>query len=150
MPFPKINWGAKPQLKWCRLDWTLKILEEMRSKVFFVYCLFWGKKHILLLLKAQKAKDCLFSVSYQNFEKGSMMQVPMQKALLKFACYPDSFFWQTDSRGSCFSTCAIANPALKQCLPHPWNAVSVTHPLAWFTSLSSRTWGTWQTLSVKK
>lgn len=73
------------------LDWTLKILEEIWSKIFFMYSLFWGKKHILLLLKAQKAKDCLFSVSYQNFEKGSMMQGPMQKGLLKFACYPDSF-----------------------------------------------------------
>lgn len=104
-----------------------------------MYCLFWGKKHILLLLKAQKAKDCLFSVSYQNFEKGSMMQVPMQKGLLKFAVTLIALFWQIDSTGSCFTPCAIASTALMQCLPRPWNAVSVTHPLAWFTSLSSRT-----------
>lgn len=59
----------------------------MCSKIFFMYCLFWGKRHVSLLLKAQKAKDYLCSVSFQNFEKGSMMQ----KGLLKFACYPDCF-----------------------------------------------------------
>lgn len=59
----------------------------MCSKIFFMYCLFWGKRHVSLLLKAQKAKDYLCSVSFQNYEKGSMMQ----KGLLKFACYPDCF-----------------------------------------------------------
>lgn len=42
-----------------------------------MYCLiFWERGHILLLFKAQKAKDCLCSVSYQNFEKRSTLQIP--------------------------------------------------------------------------